>query len=325
MSYEDATSAVRAADDVVVTTHINPDGDGIGSGLALMHALRALGKRVRFLCPSPVASLYRFLPRFEELRPVDAAAVAREPRAGLVISCDAGDKERLGAVWGLGRATLLNLDHHATNSRFGDINVVDEAAESSGVVVWRLLARLGVTLDPTLAECLYTTIVFDTGRFMHSNTTAHALRWTADLLDAGIDAAAINRKLTYTRTPRDLELMRLALGNLRLDAQGRVAGVALTRAQIDQVGEPEDWGELVEIPRSLLGNEIAYLARETKSRDAVRVSMRSNPPFEVSPVAMAHGGGGHRQAAGCTIAGTLVDVQPRLVAELVAQLDRPGR
>jgi phosphoesterase RecJ-like protein len=324
MSYDQAAAVVRDASEVVVTTHIGPDGDGIGSGLALVHALRGLGKRVRFLCPSPVASLYRFLPGFEVLTSVDEAAVAAQAPAEVVLSCDAGDLERLGAIAKLRRTHLVNLDHHATNTRFGTINVVDEAAESSGVVVARLLAKLGVAVDRTIAECLYTTIVFDTGRFMHSNTTAHALRWTADLLDTGIDAALINRKLTYTRTPKDLEILRLALGNLRYDADPRIAGVVLTRAAIAEVGEPEDWGDLVEIPRSLQGNEIAFLAREGKDRASVRVSLRSNPPFEVGAVAQAYGGGGHRQAAGCTIPGALEAVLPPLFERLRAQLAMPA-
>ena len=237
-----------------------------------------------------------------------------------MISCDAGDIERLGVISQVRRRTLINLDHHATNTRFGDINLVDEQAESSGVVVEGLLRRLGVPLDRVLAECLYTTIVFDTGRFMHSNTTAHTMRWTAELLETGIDAAAINRKLTYTRSLNDLQILKLAIEHLEVDADPRLAGVVLSRAAIETVGEPEDWGELVEIPRSLQGNEIAYLVRENKDRASARVSLRSNPPFEVGGVAQGFGGGGHRQAAGCTIPGSLTSVMPLLIGRLRSQL-----
>jgi len=320
VSYEAAAQAVREASDIVITTHLNPDGDGIGSGLALVHALRALGKQVRFLCPSTVASLYRFLPGFAALEPVvEAQARAARP-ADLMISCDAGDIERLGVVALVRRTRLMNLDHHATNTRFGELNLVDEQAESSGVVVERLLRGLGVALDRVLAECLYTTIVFDTGRFMHSNTTAHTMRWTAQLLETGIDAASINRKLTYTRSLKDLSIVKLAIEHLTQDVDPRLAGVLLTRSAIEQVGEPEDWGELVEIPRSLQGNEISYLVREGKDRASARVSLRSNPPFEVGVVAQAYGGGGHRQAAGCTIPGSLTAIMPALLSRLRAQL-----
>jgi phosphoesterase RecJ-like protein len=322
MSYEAAAEALRQARDIVVTTHLNPDGDGIGSGLALVHALRAMGKTVRFLCPSPVASLYKFLPGFEALKPTDDAAAAAAAPTEVMISCDAGDKERLGSVWRVRRKTLINLDHHVTNTRFGDINLVDEGAESSGVVVDRLLRKLGVRMDKVLAECLYTTIVFDTGRFMHSNTTAHTFRWTAELLEAGIDAAEINRRLTYTKTAKDLAITKLGIEHLRVDADERLAGIVLPRAAIDAVGEPEDWGDLVEIPRSLQGNQIAYLVREGKDLASARVSLRSNPPYEVGGVAQAFGGGGHAQAAGCTVTGKLDEVERTVIARLRDALRR---
>ena len=320
-AYAAAAAAVQAARTIIITTHINPDGDGIGAGLALVHAFTALGKDVRFLCPSTLASIYKFLPRFDLIRPVTDPAVARtEPAADLMISCDAGDIQRLGACAAVPRGKLINLDHHITNPRFGDINLVDVSGESSGVVVERLLRRLGVALDRVLGECLYTTIVFDTGRFMHSNTTAHTFRWTAALLDTGIDAAAINRRLTYTRTPKDLAILRLGLEHLELDSDPRLGGIVLTASAIAAVGEPEDWGDLVEIPRSLHGNQIAYLIREAKDGKTVRCSMRSNPPFEVGGVAQHFGGGGHAQAAGCTLTMPLGQAVAEIRARLRAAL-----
>ncbi|MBA2482168.1 MAG: DHH family phosphoesterase [Planctomycetes bacterium] len=321
MSYDAAAVALGDAASIVITTHINPDGDGIGSGLALLLALAKPGKRVRFLCPSTVASLYGFLPRFAELRPIlDEAQAAAEDPCDVMISCDAGDLQRLGAVTKVRHGRLINLDHHVTNTRFGHINLVDEAAESSGVVVEKLLRRLGVPLDRAIAECLYTTIVFDTGRFMHSNTTAHTFRWTAELLETGIDASEINRRLTYTKSPKDLAIVKLALEHLAIDDDPRLAGIVLTAAAIAAVGEPEDWGDLVEIPRSLAGNRVAYLMREAKDGKSVRVSLRSNPPIEVGAVAQAFGGGGHAYAAGCTVVKPLAEAVAEVRARLRKQL-----
>lgn len=322
MSYAAAAKAIANAKSIIITTHINPDGDGVGAGLALVHALKGMGKQVRFCCPSRVVSMYAFLPGFERITAVeDEAAAAKTKRADLIISCDAGDLERLGEVAKVKRTTLINLDHHVTNTRFGDINVVDVDAESTGVVVEKLLRRMKVPLDRKLGECLYTTIVFDTGRFMHSNTTAHTFRWTAKLLDAGIDAAAINRSLAYTKKPHDLLIQKMGIENLLVDAkEPRLAGIVLSAAAISAVGEPEDWGDMVEIPRSLAGNQVAYLLREAKDRKTVRCSMRSNPPVEVGPVAQAFGGGGHRQAAGCTFIGDLAAAQREILARLRQQL-----
>lgn len=321
MSYPAAIRAINAASNVIVTTHLNPDGDGIGSCLALMQGLRTLGKQVRFLCPSSVASVYAFLPQFSELQVVDTEATAQAVAScELMISCDAGDLKRLGAIAKVAHGKLLNLDHHLTNDRFGHINVVDVKAESSGVVVDTVLRKLKIPLTHDIAVCLYTTIVFDTGRFMHSNTTAHTFRWTARLLDAGINASAINRALTYTKSLHDLRLQKLAIERLVVDEQqNSVAGIALTADDIAAAKAPEDWGDLVEIPRSLLGNRIAYLMRESADKKSVRVSMRSNPPFAVGGVAQAFGGGGHAQAAGCTFPGNLADAQREIVARLRLQ------
>ncbi|MBA3709478.1 MAG: DHH family phosphoesterase [Planctomycetes bacterium] len=321
VSYDAAAAALSGATSIIITTHINPDGDGIGSGLALLLALDRPGRRVRFLCPSRVASLYAFLPRFAELTPVTDDAQAAEAEAcEVMISCDAGDRERLGSVAKVRHTTLINLDHHVTNTRFGNINLVDETAESSGVVVEGLLRRLGVAVDRTIAECLYTTIVFDTGRFMHSNTTAHTFRWTADLLETGIDASEINRRLTYTRSPKDLAILKLGIECLAIDDDPRLAGIVIPAASIAAVGEPEDWGDLVEIPRSLAGNRVAYLMRESKDGKSVRVSLRSNPPIEIGSVAQAFGGGGHAFAAGCTVVKPLAEAVADVRARLRRQL-----
>ncbi len=324
MSYQAAITCLQTAKNIVITTHINPDGDGVGAGLALVHALKGLGKQVQFLCPSKVVSMYAFLPGYADIKVVeDAASAAAVAQADAIISCDAGDIERLGFVAKVARTTLINLDHHVTNTRFGDINVVDVDAESTGVVVEQLLEKIGVPLDKPIAECLYTTIVFDTGRFMHSNTTAHTFRWTAKLLDTGIDASAINRSLAYTKKPHDLLIQKMGIENLSVDTQDqRLAGIVLSADAIKAVGEPEDWGDMVEIARSLQGNQVAYLLRESKDKKTVRCSMRSNPPYEVGAVAQAFGGGGHRQAAGCTYQGDLScairDIIPQLRKQLQA-------
>jgi phosphoesterase RecJ-like protein len=321
-NYLAAARVVADARDVVLTTHVNSDADGIGTSLALAIALERLGKRVRFLCPTRPASIYAFLPRFGIARTVDEDPAAEaEPPCDLLIASDCGDLARLGACGRLRRGKLLNLDHHATNDRFGDLNLVDEAGTCSGMVAAKLLDKLDIELDAELATCLYATLVFDTGRFMHSNTDARAFRFAARLTEIGVDIAAVNRSLTYTRSAHDLAVLRLGLEHLRVDEQDpRLAGIALPRTAIDAVGEPEDWGDLVEQPRSLAGNQIAYVIRETKDRKTCRVSLRANPPFQVSPVAQVFGGGGHLQAAGLTFPGNLdaclQEILPRLRRQL---------
>ncbi|MEK7412700.1 MAG: DHH family phosphoesterase [Planctomycetota bacterium] len=320
--YTAAVRAITAAKDIVLTTHLNSDADGIGTSLALMIALKRLRKRVRFIAPSKLASIYGFLPRIDQGRVIekDTDAKAEKP-CDLLISSDCGDLKRLGACAHIPRGKLLNLDHHATNDRFGDVNLVDEQATCSGLVAANLLDRLKIKLDKELAICLYATLVFDTGRFMHSNTNAGAFRFAARLADTGIDVSAVNRALTYTRSPHDLAVLRLGLEYLKVDAQEpRLAGIALTNAAIAAVGEPEDWGDMVDVPRSLAGNQVAYLLRESKDGKFTRMSLRSNPPFQVAPVAQAFGGGGHLQAAGATFSGSLADCLREVIPRLRRQL-----
>lgn len=321
-NYLAAARAVADAADIVLTTHLNSDADGIGTSLALAVALERLGKRVRFVCPSKPASIYAFLPRFSMAVTMDDEAKAKAmPPCDLLLSSDCGDLKRLGACAHIPRGKLLNLDHHATNDRFGDLNLVDEHATCSGMVAAKLLDRLDVDLDRAMADNLYATLVFDTGRFMHSNTDAAAFRFAARLADLGVDVSAINRALTYTKKPQDLAITRLGIERLCIDEQEpRLAGIALSRADIATVGEPEDWGDMVEVPRSLAGNQIAYLMRESKDGTMTRMSLRSNPPFQVSPVAQAFGGGGHLQAAGATFPGSLVECQREVIPRLRRQL-----
>lgn len=323
MSFARAAKALATASSIVITTHINPDGDGIGATLALRAALQAPGRTVRVVCPSPVASIYNFLPGFAAIEVLDSEASARRRKpCDVLLSVDCGDIQRLGAVAGWRHGCLINLDHHVAGRPFGDIALVDGKVACTGQQVERLLKAAKIPLDASIATCLYTGLVFDTGRFMHGNTGAAEFRFAARLLATGIDGAAINRQLTYCRTPHDLAIEALGLKRLRIDEDPRLAGIALSKVDIAKAGAPEDWGDLVDIPRSLRGVEIAYLARE-QDDGSVRVSLRSNPPVAISPVAQHFDGGGHRQAAGCTLTHgslrqALADLLPRLRAQLPA-------
>lgn len=305
MSWKRIAEALDAARSVAVGAHLDPDGDALGSALALAIALRRMGKRVRVAMPSPVARLYAFLPGAGRIAVLDdERRVRRAPPVDVLVALDCGDRERFGALAAWRRGTLVNIDHHRSNERFGDLNVVRPEAACTAILVDRLLGRLGAALDRDIATCLYTGVVYDTGRFMHPNTTGAVLRFAARLIDAGIDAGDVNRRLTYTLTPADLRARRIGLERLAVDRRDpRLAGIALGRADLRSAGAVSDWGDLVELPRSLAGVEIAYLLRE-RERD-VRCSLRSNPPYAVGAVAAELGGGGHAQAAGCTIPGNL--------------------
>ncbi len=313
-------AALTAARTVHLSTHLDPDADGIGSMLALRLALRCSGKRVLCFAPSPVSSLHDFLPGYDAIELLDERdRASRMVPADVQVALDCGDLERVGAPVALRRRTLINIDHHATNDRFGDLDLVDGRAACTAILLDGVLRALGTELDPAMATCLYAAVVFDTGRFLHENTDARVLRFAARLVAVGADLALVNRRLCASRSEHDLAIEALGLRYLRRDRRDpRIAGIALPAAAIAEVGEPEDWGDLVEIPRSIAGVEMAYLLRERRGGvgPEVKVSLRSNRPYQVGPVAAELGGGGHDLAAGATVAGGLAGVERRLLTLL---------
>jgi phosphoesterase RecJ-like protein len=320
--YSSVAKILNEADNILITTHINPDGDGIGSGLALFSALEAMGKKVRFICPSPIDSIYEFLPGYSKITTCDDIdKVSEVDAADIIISCDTGDIDRLGVIWNISRKKFINIDHHNSNTYFGDINLVDEKATSTGVVIKNILDSMEVCVNKEMAINIYTTIVYDTGRFMHSNTNSSVFRLTAELIDIGIDFAFINRKLTYNKTIQDLTLQKLAIENLVQDKiDSRIAGITLTKEMVEkEVGVIDNIGDIREIPRSLEGNEIAYTLYETLDKEGniiCKLSLRSNPPFIIVNIAKIFGGGGHKQAAGATVKSSKDEILEKLLPEL---------
>lgn len=305
--YNSIAKILNEADNILITTHINPDGDGIGSGLALFLALEAKGKKVRFICPSPIDSTYEFLPGYSKITICeDIDKVKQLDTADIIISCDTDDINRLGVIGNISRNKFINIDHHNSNTYFGDINLVDEKASSTGVVVKNILDSMEVSINKEIAINIYTTIIYDTGRFMHSKTNSSVFRLTAELIDIGIDFAFINRKLTYNKTIQDLALQKLAIENLVQDKiDSRIAGITLTKEIVEkEVGTIDNMGDIREIPRSLESNEIAYTLYETLDKEGnviCKLSLRSNPPYSILNTAKFFGGGGHKQAASCAV------------------------
>ena len=292
---------IRANDAFIVVTHENPDGDALGSMLAMSIALGDLGKdTVMYLSgDAPTPGEYRFL---------DLSSLRRElpddteERVLLALDCASG--RRIGpepAV--VERARLVvNVDHHHDNSRFGDLNLIVDDASSTAEIVRDILASLDVRLSPDIAEALYVALVTDTGRFQYSNTTPKALRLAADLVEAGADVHGIFRLVYETVQFAKLKLLARALGRAELYENGRLVVSYLLKDDFAEVGAEEPYSEgIIDYLRSVEGSEMVALIREPP-RDrgpARRISLRSSrDEVDVSAVARAAGGGGHRQAAG---------------------------
>ena len=294
--------AIRSHDRFLVTTHENPDGDALGSLLAMTLALNALGKdAVMYLAgEAPLPREYTWMP-LDDLRrllPDDAAS-------RVLLALDCANESRLGPdPEVLASAPLvINVDHHHDNSRFGAVNLVVADASSTGEIVRDLLDELGVELTPEIAEALYIALVTDTGRFQYTNTTPKALRLAAELVEAGADVHKIFQDVYESVQFAKLKLLARALERAEIYEGGRLVISYLLRGDFAEVGAAEPYSEgIIDYLRAVEGADMAALIREPPRGDgpARRISLRASADeLDVSKIARASGaGGGHRQAAG---------------------------
>jgi len=294
-----AASAIEACASIALACHVSPDGDALGSMLALHHLCLAAGKRSVASWPAPftVAPHYAYLPGLDlTTKPADFPA---EP--DLMVTFDCGSLGRLGELAAPARAAgaLIVVDHHVTNDRYGSINLVDPAAAASAVVVRRLARRLGWALNRDAAICIYTGLVTDTGRFQYSNTTPEVFELAAELSTFDLPIASMSRQLFELHRFAYLQLVGVALDRAELDRELRLVVTWVTQADLDRFGVGLDETEgLIDLVRRTDEADVACVLKEMS--DGTRVSLRSTTDVDVSAIASAFGGGGHRAAAGFT-------------------------
>jgi len=316
---EDVVRLVRAGRRFLVTGHANPDGDALGSMLALQHGLRTLGKEVVAYDHDPAPRRFGFLPGAGALV-TDAARLGAAFDATFVHDC--GDKHLLGDRFPGRDVTgpIVLLDHHASGSDFGDHSLRDTSASAVGIIVARLLAALGVPIDAIIAECLWCSLVSDTGWFRYSSTDAETMRLASACVEAGAVPWDFARRSEESAPPARLKLMARVFDTLEL--VGPVALLTLTQAALTSTGTTTAEAEgLVGYARALDGVEVGVMLYEQD--DGVRVSLRSKGGVDVGAVAASLGGGGHRAAAGCFVRGTLAEVRARVLASLGATAEAP--
>jgi len=309
-----ASSFLERADDLLLTAHVNSDGDAIGSCLALQGLLHRMGKSATVILPEAPDSRYDFLAGWSQIRP---AAAQPESRHRHVVVLDCPSRSRIGAAAGYVApdALVLNLDHHADNTNFGDANLVCPDASSSSQIVYHLAMAMALPIDADVAVQLYTGIVFDTGGFRYSLATATTLEVGADLVRRGAPMDLVADRVFGDRAAAEVRQLGQALRTLTLHCAGRVVTMHLTYAQL-RSGDPED---VANQGLSIHGVQAAVLMREHAPAQ-YRVSLRSKAPIDVGQVARLFGGGGHANAAGCRLEGALEEVQRRLVEAIEQRL-----
>ena len=313
---EEVVAQLRARPAFVMVSHVNPDGDTLGAGLALGLALKKLGKRVLYFQEGSVPRNLRFLPEAEM---VTRDLPADLPPDTLYVFCDMGNRARGGATLErVARENILDIDHHLGNEYFGAYNYVIPTECSTGTCVVRLLRKLNVEIDRSIATCLLTTIMTDTGGFMHSNTTPEVLGLAAQLIVAGADREEITEEVFANKRFAAIKLLGRALEEATLEHEGRYCWSFIDEDMLETCGaDYEDTEEIVGHLRSIEGVEAAALF---KTQDGeIKVSLRSKGKINVQAAASRLGGGGHFRASGLTFRGTLGDATKAVEAALIAE------
>ncbi len=295
---------LRAADKLILVTHEHPDGDALGSLVAMHGVLAELGKdSVMFMCADelPLPHEYRFF-QLEGM----VSTVPDDVAERTVVFLDCGNIDRTPAdILKRADAHILNIDHHHDNTRFGTVNHVVPTASCTAEILWDLMHDLGVKPTDTIADALYVGLVTDTGKFMYENTGPQAHKMAAELIEAGVDVHAIYRRLYEGMPYPKLELLGRGLANIERFDDGRLTFTRLTRDDFRLAGAEESYSEgVIDHLRSVAGTKVAALSRELPSEAGSgrkKVSLRATDgDIDVSVIARAGGGGGHRQAAGFT-------------------------
>lgn len=300
----------------LIVTHVNPEPDTIGAALSLYHYIKSLGKKVRVYNED-------VLPKFMQFMKYSSVITTAVPakKIDVLICVDAGSTDMLGSKFdSLKCGVCVNIDHHRTNTMYGDINIVDPCSSATCELLYRLFREMRAPVDATVAALLLAGIIYDTGSFKYRNTTFSTLKIASELVRAGANITGITEKLYENQSLARLKLLEMILKTLELSSDGRIASVELTKSMYEATGtSKEDAEGMIDYPKSISGVVVAVLFREVRE-GTYKISLRSKSHFNVADIAERLGGGGHRNAAGCTMEGMLFDVKNKVFSEIVERL-----
>ncbi len=294
-----------------ITTHVRPDGDGIGSSLGLWWLLRSLDKNVEIIVRDEIPNAYRKLPGIQEIRTTNK--IDADYDAIFVIECS--DVTRPG-IQGIENQFVVNIDHHATCEYFGDVNWIDPTASAVGEMIYNLCKAIGGRVTKEIAECIYMAIVTDTGSFHFPNTTERTLKVASELVKVGVKPSRISEAVYNSYSWSRIELMQKVIATVTRDTNGNVASMRQTLEMVEETGAVEgDNNGFVNLP--LVAQEVrAVVYMREVNPGAYRVSLRSKGDINVARVAEIFGGGGHKNAAGCRVEGDWDAKEREIIGEL---------
>ncbi|MEE4608973.1 MAG: DHH family phosphoesterase [Desulfobacteraceae bacterium] len=305
---------------VLLTTHTHPDGDAIGSLLALGLILERMGKTMAMVDEDPIPAIYRFLPEVERITRQVPAGIDFD--AAVVLDC--GSLQRVGAVAEAVAAVpvVVNIDHHVTNEAFGAFRLVDPDACATTEIIYRLIREMSVPIDKIVATAIYTGIFTDTGSFRFSNTNLEAFAICREMVALGVDPYQVAKHVYGTYSLGRIKLLNMALDSIELTANGKMSIMTLSQEMLRETRtQPEDGDGLINYARRIEDVRVAALIQELNSdqADHYHVSLRSDGSVDVARIALSRGGGGHASAAGFGVTAPLADVKADLL-QLAEQL-----
>jgi phosphoesterase RecJ-like protein len=300
---------IRSNSSFLLTSHEGPDGDAIGSSLALASFLRMIGKDVTLHLQDPVPDLYVFLPAAESV-----LLHIPDIHFDVAFVLDIGERKRAGKEFcNFSRVTTtVNLDHHLSCDNFADYNLIDSHAAATGILVYRIAKAFGFSFDYETALCIYVAVMTDTGSFHYSNSNREAFFVAGEMIECGVNAWYVAEQLYENQPKKRLELLALCLPTLEVIKGGLVASVTLTLDMYSVTGtEAELTDGFINYPRSIRGVEVAIFFRQLEEKK-FKIGFRSKGKINVAAFSAAMGGGGHHNAAGCSVEGTVDEVKRKV-------------
>lgn len=306
---------IDKANSIVVLTHENPDGDAIGTGLALYNALKLYGKNPDIIIPE-YPRIFEFLPGISEIKEESDIE-----RYDLAIAVDCATIKMLNGFtkYFENAKVKIAIDHHGTNTMFGDINFVNPDAPACAQIMLGILGHFGIEINKEIGTCILTGIITDTGGFRYSGVTAETFEFVAYLLNKGVNVSKVYKQVLQTKTKASFELHRLAEDRLEFLEDGKVAYTYITQEDEEKVdAQNGDHEGIVEVGRDIEGVEVSIFVRQTEK--GCKISLRSNDYVNVSDVCLILGGGGHPRAAGALIQGSPEQVKEKILYQVRSQL-----
>lgn len=312
MTLDEILVEIKRAESIAILTHESPDGDAIGSSLAMKKILEKIGKKADVIIPE-VPRLYNFLPNINEVKKESIVE-----QYDLAIAVDCADLKRLSArEYFENSKKTISIDHHGSNKMFADLNFVNPVSPACCEVLAGMLGYYQIEIDKVIGTYLMTGIITDTGGFRHQGITPETFEFTADLIRIGVDVPEIYKNTLCTKSKANFRLTKKIMDRMELLEDGKIAFTYINTQDLEEVeAEPGDHEGLVDIGKNIEGVEVSIFIRQKENEEAYKVSMRSTDKVNSSDVCLMFGGGGHPRAAGALIQGNVEQVKDKIINEI---------